>query len=175
MTPDRSEPDSFPERSTPAATRPLGRAPSGACAEETLGKEFDVIDDSLGYLIKRAQVRTYEVLFDVMGDSIAPGRMTALCIVAKRPGISQSDLAELLSITRAAVVKVVDTLESKHFVRRQSIPGNRRTYALVVTPEGYEELRRLTVLTREYEARIAAKLSAEEREQLMALLTRVAN
>ncbi|MCB5363858.1 MarR family transcriptional regulator [Pusillimonas sp. CC-YST705] len=141
----------------------------------TLSKEFDMLDDSLGYIIKRAQVRTYEVLFGLLGsESITPGRMTALCLVAKQPGISQSELAEMLSITRAAVVKVVDTLETRGFVQRQSIPDNRRTYALAVTPEGYDELRRLTRLSRQYEKQISARLSVDERKQLMALLQRVA-
>lgn len=152
--------------------RSVSKAP-GQTGE--LPKEFDMLDDSLGYIIKRAQVRTYEVLFGLLGeDSITPGRMTALCFVAKQPGISQSELAEMLSITRAAVVKVVDTLETRGFVQRQSIVGNRRTYALAVTPAGYEELRRLTMLTRVYEDKISARLSVAERKQLMSLLQRVA-
>ena len=32
-----------------------------------LPKEYDVLDDSLGYAIKQAQVRTYEVLFELIG------------------------------------------------------------------------------------------------------------
>ncbi len=160
-------------RNGKGARAPNAFGPSGEPGG--LPKEFDLLHDSLGYVVKRAQVRTYEVLFGLLGpDSITPGRMTALCLVAKQPGISQSELAEMLSITRAAVVKVVDTLETRGFVQRQSIPGNRRTYALAVTPEGYEELRRLTRLTRLYESRIADKLSPDERRQLMSLLQRVA-
>ncbi len=163
----------MPTKKTDATRVSPRRRPKSAPASESpaavagLAKEYDLLDDSLGYLIKRTQVRTYEVLFGLLGsESITPGRMTALCLVAKQPGISQSELADMLSITRAAVVKVVDTLETRGFVQRQSIPGNRRTYALAVTPEGYEELRRLTRLTREYESRIAAQLSAEERRHV---------
>lgn len=172
MYPDRTEKDSDAPRGAPLGAGGLS-TPSGLAG--ALPKEFDMLDDSLGYIIKCAQVRTYGVLFGLLGtDSITPGRMTALCLVAKQPGISQSELAEMLSITRAAVVKVVDTLETRGFVQRQSIPGNRRTYALAVTPAGYEELHRLTRLTRLYEERISARLSAAERKQLMALLQRVA-
>jgi len=142
---------------------------------QTLDPALDLLRDSLGYAIKCAQVRTYEVLFGLLGDNpTTPARMTALCLIARQPGISQSDLAGQLSITRAAVVKVVDTLQARALVKRQPIPGNRRTWALQVTSAGYDELRRLTRLSQEYETRISARLSAAERTQLMALLQRVA-
>jgi len=142
---------------------------------QTLDRSLDLLHDSLGYAIKCAQVRTYDVLFGLLGEhTITPARMTALCLIARQPGISQSDLAERLSVTRAAVVKVVDTLEERALVQRQPIVGNRRTWSLQVTPAGYDELRRLTRLSQEYEARISARLSSAERQQLMALLARVA-
>jgi len=142
---------------------------------KTHNKACDLLHDSLGYAIKRAQVRTYEVLFGLLGENpITPGRMTALCLIARQPGISQSELADLLDITRAAVVKVVDTLETRSLIERQPIIGNRRTYALQVTKAGYDELHRLTTISREYERRISANLTCAERQQLMTLLERVA-
>jgi|GEM_PF-2747829 len=146
---------------------------------QTLDRSLDLLHDSLGYAIKCAQVRTYEVLFGLLGETptepaMTPARMTALCLIARQPGISQSDLAERLSITRAAVVKVVDMLQARALVQRQPIVGNRRTWALQVTEAGYEELRRLTRLSQQYDARISARLSVDERQQLMALLARVA-
>ncbi|MCI2809208.1 MarR family winged helix-turn-helix transcriptional regulator [Eoetvoesiella caeni] len=136
---------------------------------------LDLQNDSLGYAVKRAQVRTYEMLFSILGpDALSPGRMTALSIVATKPGINQSELAEMLGITRAGVVKVVDTLESLRFVERRKIPDNRRSYALVVTKAGLDELRRLSVLTQRYEEKIASRISKAERRQLMSLLDKIA-
>jgi len=136
----------------------------------------DLQEDSLGYAIKRAQVRSYEVLFRVLGpDSLTPGRMTALSIVANQPGINQTVLAEMLGITRAGVVKVIDTLETRGYVERQAMPDDRRSYALVVTDAGFAELSRLNTLTRRYENLIASKLSPDERRLLMKLLDKVAS
>ena len=136
----------------------------------------DLQRDSLGYSIKRAQVRTYEVLFRVLGpNSLTPGRMTALSIIATQKGINQSVLADMLGITRAGVVKVIDSLQSGGYVRRRPIPEDRRSYLLEVTPEGYAELSRLNVLLRHHEELIAAKLTVRERRQLMALLEKVAS
>jgi len=137
--------------------------------------DINLLCDSLGYEIKKAQVRSYEVLFELLGpDGLSPARVTALCIVGNQPGINQSELAEALRVNRASVVKVIDALAARGYVERQSIPEDRRSYALVVTPSGYEELRRLTVLFRGYDQRLANDLSATERATLMSLLARVA-
>lgn len=135
----------------------------------------DLRHDSLGYTLKRAQIRTYEALFALLGpDAISPARMTALSIIAAQPGINQTALAEQLRVTRANVVKVVDTLEGRALVERQAIPGDRRSYSLVLTAQGRAELLTLREKTQEHERNIAAALTAKERGQLIALLERVA-
>lgn len=137
--------------------------------------DIDLLQDSLAYEIKKAQVRSYEVLFEFFGaDTLSPGRMTALSIIGNNPGINQSALAEALRVNRASVVKVIDALQALGYVERHNIPEDRRSYALAVTPVGYDELRRLTALSRQYEAVIAAQLTAQERKTLARLLAKVA-
>lgn len=164
-----------PGRSRSAAA---GAGPSTADGpDEAVEHRFgpDVLQDSLGYAIKRAQVRTYEQLFATLGpDAISPARMTALFIIGAQPGINQSSLAERLRVTRASMVKVIDNLEQLGLVERCSIPGDRRSYALELTVPGQAELRTLHEKTREYEKRIAEKLSPGERRQLIQLLEKVA-
>ena len=131
--------------------------------------------DSLGYTLKRAQVRSYEMLFELLGPGVlSPGRMTALSIVGTEDGINQSSLAERLGITRPSVFKVIDALEALGLMERRSIPNDRRSYALGLTPLGKDALRNMREQLRLYEAAIATHLSAAERKQLMALLDKVA-
>lgn len=137
--------------------------------------ELDLMADALGYSLKRAQVRAYEVLGSFLDeDSISPARMTALSLIGMRPGISQSALAKELGINRASVVKVIDTLESKNFVERRATEGDRRSYSLALTDHGLSELRTLQEQIRRYERAIAVNLTADERRQLMGLLEKVA-
>ncbi|WP_397475493.1 MarR family winged helix-turn-helix transcriptional regulator [Pusillimonas sp.] len=137
--------------------------------------DINLLQDSLAYEIKKAQVRTYEMLFEHMGpDALSPGRMTALCIIGTQPGINQSALADALRVNRASVVKVIDALESLGYVERQSIPEDRRSYALAVTSTGLQELRRLTEVSRRFEEEVAAQLTARERKTLFRLLAKVA-
>src|SRR5690606_19790853 len=125
--------------------------------------------------IKRAQVRVYEILFGILGpDALSPGRMTALCIIGNQPGVNQTELAEMLGITRAGAVKVIDTLQQLGYVERHAIPGNRRSYALAATEKGLAELKRLTELNRRCEQAISTQLTAHERQTLLELLEKVA-
>lgn len=136
---------------------------------------MDLRQDSLGYTLKRAQIRTYDMLYALMGpEAISPARMTALSIIASQPGINQTALADQLRVTRASVVKVVDSLEERGLVERQAIPGDRRSYALVLTEPGRQELIALYEKARENERNIAADLTDAERRQLISLLERVA-
>lgn len=137
--------------------------------------DINLLQDSLAYEIKKAQVRTYELLFEHMGpEALSPARMTALCIIGTQPGINQSALADALRVNRASVVKVIDALQSLGYVERQSIPDDRRSYALAVTPQGLQELRRLTAISRRFEQEVAAQLTARERSTLFKLLAKVA-
>ena len=71
-------------------------------------------------------------------------------------------------------MKVIDSLEALGYVERNTMPDDRRSYALGVTQKGLDELKRLNVLNREFEKRIAQRLSSDERQMLMSLLERVA-
>ncbi len=160
----------------PVAAKP-GADKSLAAAQKNpaSGDVPDILHDSLGYAIQRAKVRTYEMLFAAYGeDTISPARMTALSIIGTQPGTNQSALAEQLRITRASIVKVIDNLEALELVERRSIPGDRRSYSLLLTEKGRQELLSLYEKTRRYEVRIAQDLSPDERALLIELLDRVA-
>ncbi|MCB5363859.1 MarR family transcriptional regulator [Pusillimonas sp. CC-YST705] len=142
---------------------------------EPVQEGINPLADSLAYQIKQTQVRCYEMLFELLGpQSLSPGRMTALSLIGNYPGIKQSELAEHLRVNRASVVKVIDSLQALGFVERGSIPGDRRSHALAVTPAGVAELQRLTQLIHKHEAMIATELTLDERDMLMGLLAKVA-
>lgn len=132
------------------------------------------LQDSLGYAIKQAQVRAYAVFFRMLGpDTLTPARMTALSMIGTGKGINQSALAERLGITRASMVKVIDSLQDLGLILREEVPGDRRSYALVLTPKGRQELKRYARKVAEIEKAYSARLTPAERRQLMQLLQKV--
>jgi MarR family transcriptional regulator, temperature-dependent positive regulator of motility len=134
---------------------------------------YDPRTDSLGFALKLAQLRANDLLAQALAQyGVSPARMTALSLIATRPGISQALLAEELRITGPSVVKVIDALEAVGYVQRQ--PGtDRRSHALALTALGTQELRAIRTRLAGFERVITARLTDEEREQLRKILPKV--
>lgn len=69
-----------------------------------------------------------------LGLSIA--QFDLLSTLTEREGISQSELAERLYVTKGNVSGLVDRLVLSGLVERRAIIGDRRSYALHLTAEG---------------------------------------
>ncbi len=137
---------------------------------------FDFQSDSLGYALRRAQMRAYDIFFEMLGQlDLSPARLTALSIVAMETDISQATLAKRLDIAGPSVLKLVDALEQAGFISRMDVAGDRRRYSLVITSAGRRKLEKVRAELEAYEARLASRLTPDERTQLMGLLERVAS
>ena len=137
------------------------------------GKEKDFLVNSVGYALRRAQVRSDEALVRYLTPPMSPARLSTLSIVGSNPGISQSALASILNIAGPSVVKVIDDLEKMGVLSRERT-ADRRSYALHLTPHGLDEHKRHGEVVRAFEREIAAGLTAAERNQLLSLLAKIA-
>jgi DNA-binding MarR family transcriptional regulator len=94
--------------------------------------------------------------------------------LARNNGRSQQAIAELMGINPTRMVFLTDELENLGLVERRRNPADRRSHALHLTEAGTAMLARVQEVTRAHEEAIAAGLSGAEREQLTALLRRLA-
>jgi len=158
----------------PSRTAPPARPRQSRAAEDPLAR-FDFQSDSLGYALRRAQLRVYDRFYEMLGEmDLSPARVTALSIIAMEPEINQTTLAKRLDVAGPSVLKLVDALEEGGLIRREDVADDRRRYNLVLTPAGRAKVEALRSALAAYEERLAQRLSAAERTQLMALLERVA-
>jgi len=86
---------------------------------------------------------------------------------------TQRELAEFLSLDASQIVALVDHLEKAHLVERHPAPSDRRTNVIVATAEGNQMYARARDVAQETEAESLAALSAEEREDLRRLLSKI--
>ena len=100
------------------------------------------------------------------------GMLRALHDVA---GMSQQQLASLLGIHPSRLVAMVDELEGRKLVVRRASPDDRRSHALQVTEDGKKILVEVMRLASKHQDELCAALDAKEREQLTALLERIAD
>jgi DNA-binding MarR family transcriptional regulator len=72
---------------------------------------------------------------------ISPSQFNVLNLLYGTPeGMSQSDLSRLLIMHRSNATGLIDRLERRLLVRRQSHPSDRRAYRVVITPAGTDLL-----------------------------------
>ena len=156
-----------PEQAAPAKrAKPKAR-------KATASHDFQ--SDALGYKLRLAQVRAFDMFFDMLAPlDMSPARVTALSLIAMNSGINQAALAKELGVAGPSVLKLVDALEGANWIRRVEVEGDRRRYSLEITEHGQERLGALSERLAEYEVRLSSGLTAAERETLMGLLERLA-
>ncbi|CAA7626760.1 MarR family transcriptional regulator [Candidatus Terasakiella magnetica] len=138
------------------------------------GVELDLLDDIVGYRLRRAQVVVYQDYLRTVGSQdIRPSQFAALTIIASNPGLSQTALATTMGIDRSGAVILIDALEDKGLAMRVPSPVDRRTHAIMLTAQGQATLVRLKELVTEHDRRVTAMLSEDERVQLNTLLLRL--
>lgn len=68
---------------------------------------------------------------------LSPSQFNVLNLLFSQPnGLSQSDLSRLLIMHRSNATGLVDRLERRGLLRREDVPEDRRTYRVLLTPEG---------------------------------------
>jgi DNA-binding MarR family transcriptional regulator len=86
---------------------------------------------------------------------------------------SQADLTRRTSIDRSDMVAAVNELAEEGLVERLPDPADRRRNVVTLTAAGRRRLRKLDDALAGAQSQILAPLSAKERAQLVALLTRL--
>lgn len=105
---------------------------------------------------------------------LLPQHAGVLRMLGQSSGISQQELAARLDMHASRLVGLLDTLEKRGLVERQSSATDRRVYALHLTEAGRDTLKQLGSIARAHDDAMCDGLSPAERTQLFSLLERVA-
>jgi DNA-binding MarR family transcriptional regulator len=126
----------------------------------------------LGYRLRLAQQAVFRD-FAATVSELPPGRVGILLLIEANPGVTQSRLAHAVGLDRSTLVGVLHALEAGGFVeRRRGV--DRRTNGLWLTRNGRTLVASLRRRIRGHERRVAARLTASERGQLLGLLEKLA-
>ncbi|GGT75107.1 MarR family winged helix-turn-helix transcriptional regulator [Actinomadura citrea] len=87
---------------------------------------------------------------------------------------SQRRLIDLTGIDKSTMVRIVDELEGGGLVRRERAPQDRRAHAISLTPDGTRALEGGRRAGGDVGERLFGCLDGDERDQLVALLRRIA-
>lgn len=138
------------------------------------GIAYGVLDELVGYALRRAQIAIYEDFEAALGPiAITPQRFSALVVISRNPGISQSRLGSVLGIARSGVNQLVNALAAQGWVSRAQNDADGRQWLLSLTDAGRDHLANARRRVRSHDSRVSKRLSAAERDQLMSLLDRL--
>lgn len=136
---------------------------------------YGLLPRILGYHLRRTQVAIFDHFSRTVAaeEDITPGLFGMLHVIATNPGLAQSRLAEAMEVDRSTIVKVVDQLEDRGLIVREPSPTDKRSYCLQLTDNGRAALARMEKLVLRHEDEFTRVLSADERDALIGLLTRL--
>lgn len=126
--------------------------------------------DSLGFLLRMAQLQTFEHYFTEGSFALKLGEFSVLTLILHNPGIRQGVLAQRLMIKRAHMTKLIRTMEKSGYVERTIPDEDRRSVTLRLTPEGREATERHWLRFLSYDQAPKSQLSPRQEQQLISLL-----
>lgn len=130
-----------------------------------------VLPGLLGYRLRLAQQAVFRD-FSASVAELSPGRVGILLLIDANAGVTQSRLAQAVSLERSTMVGVLHALQGRGLVERRR-GADRRTNGLWLTPRGRALVGRLKRRIHMHEKRVAARLSPAERDQLIGLLEKL--
>ena len=104
---------------------------------------------------------------------IPRGQANVLCKVANQDGLTQSEIAEKLSVRGATVTNMLQRLEEAGLVTRRRDPDDNRLVRVYITPAGDEKERSINHLFGDMQDLIFKDISEEERAALRRALQQI--
>ncbi len=139
------------------------------------GDEVPDFASIIGYRLRRAQLMVFQDFIESFAAvPLRPAEFSVLVLIARVPGLKQSEIAAQLGIKRANFVTLMDGLERRGFAERRKSPDDKRSHSLHLTEEGASFVKRMLPLWEGHERRLIERLGGEaERDLLIALLDRI--
>lgn len=155
---------------------------SGASLTQTFGMtdktlttvDLGVLPELLGYHLRMAQLTVFKDFErELAGLDVTPVIFGVLEVLHRNKGLTQTRLATAIGLDRSSLVPLLDKLERRKLVARETSLTDRRRNHLFLAPEGRQLLAKADKRVRQHEQRIFAALSENEVAKLIGLLQKI--
>ena len=129
----------------------------------------------VGFNLRMAQEAAFQAFSrhsQEIGES--PGRFATLTLIARNPGISQTELSLANGRDKSSLTPVVEDLVKRGLVERKRMDSDRRTYRLNLTPSGKKVLTMLTRCARRHERNLDRVIGERDRKRFIQILKKIA-
>src|SRR6185437_14538059 len=139
-----------------------------------MNSESPGLESPVRFLVSQLGLQSAQAFTAALAPlGLTPTRYGILMNVARQEGRTQQELATALGLHRNSMVGLIDDLEKSGLVERRRHPNDRRAYAIHLTPAARDVLAEGGRIADELEAATLEPLSARERADLVATLTRL--
>jgi len=128
----------------------------------------------VGFHIRLAHGAVYRHFTETFADlDLTQKQVSALWLVADRPGVSQIELGRHLRMDRATTMTIVNRLQERAYLRRERSESDGRKQALFLTEAGAAALAKAKRCIAEHEAWLKSRFTPGETEKLVEMLARI--
>ena len=131
-------------------------------------------DGYIGYVLSDV-ARLIRTVFDrrVRSLGLTRAQWLVLTRLYRRPGASQTELADMLEIDRASAGRMIDRMQKNGWVERRADSGDRRVNRLHLTAEARRAHKNMWAIAEATVDDALAPLSSSERDEFTRLAARV--
>jgi DNA-binding MarR family transcriptional regulator len=126
-------------------------------------------------LIRRLHQVSTAYFAEECGGELTAVQYAALVAIDSHPGIDATRLSEIIYFDRSTIGDVLDRLEGKGWIRRESVAADRRIKRLDLSASGRNVLQQVEPGIRRIQERLLAPLTAAEARTLVRLLGKMAD
>ncbi|MBI1205587.1 MAG: MarR family transcriptional regulator [Rhodopseudomonas sp.] len=149
------------------------RGKNGETSVESIN--FGPLATWVGFNLRMAQESAFQAfsrLSAEVGES--PGRFATLTLIARNPGISQTELSQAAGRDKSSLTPAIEDLVRRGLVERNRLDSDRRAYCLTITRDGKKTLAQLTRCARRHERALDGVIGARDRKRFIEILKKIA-
>lgn len=122
--------------------------------------------DSLGYLLRRLQLAYKKNFQRLAPDSIHPGMVATMFLIARHPDITPSQLSAGLGMEPTQITALLGRLQAQNLLRRPA-SSDGRSRPVRLSPEGEELFKQVETSALEAEESFVAGILDEDESRIL--------
>jgi len=147
--------------------------PTPPLAETTQPADPYVLDDQIGFLLRKAQQRHLALFAALMVAGLTAQQFATLAKLAETGPSSQNALGRATAMDNSTINGVVGRLRQRGLVQTEPVPEDNRMHLVRLTAEGERVVAEAQPAAREITTRTLDPLTPAERARLLDLLRKL--
>jgi DNA-binding MarR family transcriptional regulator len=137
--------------------------------------DFGPLARWVGFNLRLAQEASFQAFSRRSREAgESPGRFATLTIIARNPGISQTELSQASGRDKSSITPVIENLVRRGLVERKRVRSDRRVWRLTLTTAGKHTLATLTRGARVHDRNLDHIIGQRDRARFLAILKKIA-